>query len=83
MLHFNKLYGLWIFMFFLYLNDIKDGGRARFNYLCFMSKPKRGMALVWSSLTENLKQLEGWKWHETLPVSNVGTYIMSLRWICL
>mmetsp|Transcript_16723 Transcript_16723/g.36275 ORF Transcript_16723/g.36275 Transcript_16723/m.36275 type:complete len:84 (+) Transcript_16723:571-822(+) len=83
MLHFNKLYGPQILNFFLYLNDVEDGSGTRFNYLCFMAKPKRGTALVWPSLTGDPKQLEDWTWHKVLPVSKVGTFNVSSRSTCL
>jgi prolyl 4-hydroxylase len=59
-----------ILTFFMYLNDVEDGGGTKFEDLNFIAKPKRGSALIWPSVTDaNLDQIEEWTYHEALPVT--------------
>jgi len=73
-LHDEHPYGPRILTFFLYLNDVEGGGGTKFDYINFTAQPKKGMALVWPSLTDNLEEMDDWTWHEALPVLKGNKY---------
>jgi len=73
-LHDEHPYGPRILTFFLYLNDVEGGGGTKFDYLNFTAQPKKGMALVWPSMTDNLEEMDDWTWHEALPVLKGNKY---------
>ena len=60
---------------FLYLNDVEEGGETRFNDLSgndeglFLDiKSKKGMALIWPSVTNDPTIVDHRTYHEALPV---------------
>ena len=63
-----------VLTFFLYLNDVEEGGATRFNRLLRDDKmidvhPKKGMALIWPSvLDEDPLVMDVRTYHEALPV---------------
>lgn len=77
--HHEKLHnpsGPRILTFFLYLNDVEEGGETRFTDLMgdesnvyIDVKPKKGRALLWPSMTnEDLLMLEERTFHAALEV---------------
>jgi len=80
--HSTAPYGPRILTFFLYLNNVESGGETTFNELGLTFAPKKGMALVWPSLTDDLTEMDDWTWHEALPVLK-GTKFGANAWIHL
>ncbi|KAL3793511.1 hypothetical protein HJC23_007251 [Cyclotella cryptica] len=81
--HERTLYGPRLLTFFLYLNDVEEGGGTEFADLNFVATPKKGMALVWPSVTnENMEVKDDWTWHEALPVMS-GIKFGANAWIHL
>jgi prolyl 4-hydroxylase len=80
--HETHPYGPRILTFFLYLNDVEGGGGTRFDELGVAFEPRKGMALVWPSMTDDLAEMDDWTWHEALPVSR-GTKYGANTWIHL
>ena len=62
--------------------DDFSGGGTRFGSLDYTVKPKRGMALVWPSMQDDLKEKDDWTWHEALPVTE-GVKYGANSWIHL
>jgi len=48
--HPQSPWGPRLFTFFLYLNDVEEGGGTRFNHLNITVEPKPGRALMWPSV---------------------------------
>ena len=66
-----------------YLPTIRcSGGGTKFDDLNFTAEPKKGMALVWPSMTNDLKEMDDWTWHEALPVEK-GIKYGANAWIHL
>ena len=79
--HVDSQYGPRLLTFFLYLNDVEDGGGTQFEDLKFAAQPKRGMALVWPSVVnDNPMEKDDWTWHEALPVKK-GVKYGANAWI--
>lgn len=76
--HEKHPYGGRILTFFLYLNDVEAGGGTKFNYLNFTATPKKGGAVVWPSMTDDMKEQNDWTWHQALPVEKGIKYGVSL-----
>jgi len=71
-----------ILTIFVYLNDVEEGGGTSFEYLNFTAVPKRGAALIWPSVMDNMKEKEDWTWHEALSVEQ-GVKYGANAWIHL
>ena len=70
-----------ILTFFMYLNDVEEGGGTKFQDLNFTAQPKRGSALIWPSVTdEGVDILDEWTYHEALPVEK-GIKFGANAWI--
>ena len=54
------------------------GGGTKFNYLNFTATPKKGGAIVWPSMTDDMKEQNDWTWHQALPVEKGIKYGVSL-----
>ncbi|KAL7543208.1 hypothetical protein ACHAXR_012506 [Thalassiosira sp. AJA248-18] len=85
-IHNEHPYGPRILTFFLYLNDkttgLESGGGTKFDDLGYTAEPKKGMALVWPSVRNDLRGIEDWTWHEALPV-NEGIKYGANTWMHL
>jgi prolyl 4-hydroxylase len=85
-IHYTSSFGPRILTFFLYLNDatsgLEIGGGTAFRYLNFTATPKKGMALVWPSMMDNLEGIDDWTWHMALPVEKGVKYGANV-WIHL
>lgn len=71
-----------ILTIFMYLNDVEEGGGTEFQYLNFTATPKKGTALIWPSVMDNMEEKEDWTWHEALAVSK-GVKYGANAWIHL
>jgi len=72
-----------ILTFFMYLNDVEEGGGTKFEDLDYIAKPKRGSALIWPSvLDDDLETINDWTWHEALSVGK-GIKFGANAWIHL
>ncbi|KAL7532333.1 hypothetical protein ACHAXR_004565 [Thalassiosira sp. AJA248-18] len=69
-----------ILTFFLYLNDVEEGGETRFTNLDISIKPKKGRALVWPSvLNEDPNSSDMRMYHEAKEVIK-GTKYAANHW---
>lgn len=81
-----------IITFFLYLNDVEEGGATRFTDLTgggisLDVQPKKGMALIWPSvLDDDPSKMDVRTYHEALPVikgekygANAWFYLRSFK----
>mmetsp|Transcript_4474 Transcript_4474/g.6322 ORF Transcript_4474/g.6322 Transcript_4474/m.6322 type:complete len:643 (-) Transcript_4474:12-1940(-) len=58
-----------ILTFFIYLNDVQEGGDTHFNDIALNITPRRGMAVVWPSvLDDNPNEMDSNTFHEAMPV---------------
>jgi len=81
--HEGTQYGPRILTVFFYLNDVEEGGGTQFDELDFVTEPKRGMALIWPSTTNEAPDvMDDWTWHEALPVTK-GIKYGANTWIHL
>lgn len=70
-----------VLTFFLYLNDVEEGGETGFTNLGIDVKPKGGRALVWSSvLNEDPEESDLRMFHEAKAVVR-GTKMAANHWI--
>ena len=46
----NRLHGVRILTFYLYLSDVEEGGETRFPRIGLAVKPKTGRAVLWPSI---------------------------------
>jgi len=70
-----------IMTFFLYLNDVPEGGETRFTNLDISVQPKKGRALVWPSvLNEDPNKSDSRMYHEARPVIK-GIKYAANHWI--
>eukprot|EP00307_Rebecca_sp_RCC1486_P004928 CAMPEP_0119410100 /NCGR_PEP_ID=MMETSP1335-20130426/3217_1 /TAXON_ID=259385 /ORGANISM="Chrysoculter rhomboideus, Strain RCC1486" /LENGTH=443 /DNA_ID=CAMNT_0007434575 /DNA_START=58 /DNA_END=1385 /DNA_ORIENTATION=+ len=72
--------GVRVLTFYIYLNDVEEGGGTRFTDIDITMQPKRGRAVMWPSvLDSDLTQLEPMTHHEAIaPVS--GTKFGANLW---
>ena len=56
-----------IFTFFIYLNDVEEGGETHFPKLGLNIKPKRGRAVLWENLNEYTSEAHPMSEHAGLP----------------
>jgi len=79
----DRLCGPRILTFFLYLNDVDEGGGTRFTDLDIVISPKKGRALLWPSVLNDDPSLrDGRTRHEALTVEK-GTKYAANAWIHL
>ncbi|KAL3781708.1 hypothetical protein HJC23_009926 [Cyclotella cryptica] len=77
----NSVSGHRILTFFLYLNDVLEGGHTHFTRLDISVKPKKGRALVWPSvLNEDPSTPDLRMYHEARPVTK-GIKFAANHWI--
>jgi len=62
--------GVRILTFFLYLDDVEEGGGTHFNDLNLTIVPKKGRAVIWPNVLNNFPEvMEEWTFHEAMPVT--------------
>lgn len=72
-----------ILTFFMYLNDVEEGGGTKFEDLDYIAQPKRGSALIWPSvLDDDVETMDEWTFHEALAVEK-GIKFGANAWIHL
>mmetsp|Transcript_1571 Transcript_1571/g.3421 ORF Transcript_1571/g.3421 Transcript_1571/m.3421 type:complete len:283 (-) Transcript_1571:313-1161(-) len=77
----KKVAGHRILTFFLYLNDVEEGGETRFTNLDISISPKKGRALVWPSvLNDDPDSWDSRMYHEAQEVIK-GTKYAANHWI--
>ncbi|KAL7522774.1 hypothetical protein ACHAWX_007477 [Stephanocyclus meneghinianus] len=77
----NSVSGHRILTFFLYLNDVLEGGETHFTRLNISVKPKKGRALVWPSVLNEDPSLSDMRmYHEARPVKK-GIKLAANHWI--
>ncbi|KAL3809185.1 hypothetical protein ACHAXA_000704 [Cyclostephanos tholiformis] len=77
----NDSTGHRILTFFLYLNDVENGGETRFTTLDIDVKPKKGRALVWSSvMNDDPNRSDARMYHEAKEVLK-GIKYAANHWI--
>jgi len=82
-MHIDRQQGPRILTFFLYLNDVEDGGGTKFNDLDIVVKPKKGKALIWPSvLNRNINEKDFRTHHEAMAVKKGLKYGANV-WIHL
>lgn len=61
--------GVRVYTFFMYLNDVPEGGETAFRRLGLKVKPKKGAAILWPSVRDQeLTATEQGTYHEAMPV---------------
>ena len=77
----NKVIGHRILTFFLYLNDVEEGGETHFTNLGISVTPKKGRALIWPSvLNEDPDSSDPRMYHEAREVVK-GEKLAANHWI--
>lgn len=77
----ERLSGPRVLTFFLYLNDVEEGGGTKFNDLGIVVQPKKGRALLWPSVVDvDPMAKEFTTDHEALPVER-GIKFGANAWI--
>lgn len=64
----DRGWGKRLYTFFIYLNDVEEGGETYFTKLNKMYKPKHGTAIFWHNLTEDQKKAHPYSEHAGMPV---------------
>jgi prolyl 4-hydroxylase len=76
---FQRAQGVRILTFFMYLNDVEEGGETDFPQLGITVKPKKGQALLWPNVyMRNPDARDGRTMHQALPVKKGVKYAANL-----
>ena len=71
----HRQQGVRLLTFYLYLNDVEEGGGTEFDQLGVTVTPKRGRAALWPSVkNDNPNQQDGRTTHQALPVAKGVKY---------
>ena len=76
----KQKWGKRVYTFFIYLNDVEDGGETYFTKLNKMYKPKQGNAIFWSNLTDDQKHAHPYSEHAGMPVKTGEKWAINV-WI--
>ena len=58
-----------VYTFFMYLNDVPEGGETSFRKLALKVRPKKGSAILWPSVLDSEpNKTEPGTYHEAMPV---------------
>jgi len=61
--------GVRVYTFFMYLNDVPEGGETSFRKLALKVRPKKGSAILWPSVLDSEpNKTEPGTYHEAMPV---------------
>tara|TARA_Y100000591_G_C21709082_1_gene632474 strand:- start:41 stop:727 length:687 start_codon:yes stop_codon:yes gene_type:complete len=69
-----------VYTFFIYLNDVPEGGETEFPKLNFKFKPKKGRAIFWHNLTDDNSEAHPFSQHAGLPVISGEKWAINV-WI--
>jgi len=82
-MHIDRQQGPRILTFFLYLNDVEEGGGTKFNDLDIVIKPKKGKALIWPNIVnKDVNEKDFSTHHEAMAVEQ-GIKFGANVWIHL
>jgi len=73
-------WGQRVYTFFIYLNDVEEGGETYFPKLDIKIKPERGSAIFWDNLTTDRKKTNEYALHAGLPPIKGNKYSINV-WV--
>jgi len=77
----NRQCGVRIMTFYMYLNDVEEGGGTNFPFLNLTVTPKRGRAVLWPSVLDDQPNVQDSRTnHQALPVKK-GIKFGANAWI--
>ena len=76
----DKGWGKRVYTFFIYLNDVPEGGETYFPRLNKIYKPKQGTAIFWNNLTKDQKMAHPYSEHAGMPVKKGEKWAINV-WI--
>ena len=77
--HEGTQYGPRVLTFFMYLNDVEQGGGTQFAEINFTAQPQKGMALVWPSVTDaDPEVMDDWTWVSHLILFTNGVFSLFI-----
>lgn len=77
---YNMDWGQRVYTFFIYLNDVPEGGETLFPQLDLKFKPHRGRAILWENLTEDRSICHTLSEHGGMPVKKGVKWAINV-WI--
>lgn len=76
----EKGWGKRVYTFFIYLNDVPEGGETYFPRLNKIYKPKQGNAIFWHNLTRDQKMAHPYSEHAGMPVKKGEKWAINV-WV--
>ena len=76
----NKGWGKRVYTFFIYLNDVEEGGETYFPLLDKGFKPKKATAILWNNLTDDQSKSHPYSKHAGMPVKKGVKWAINV-WI--
>lgn len=76
----DRGWGKRVYTFFIYLNDVEDGGETYFPLLDKKFKPKKGTAILWNNLTDDQLSAHPYSKHSGMPVKKGTKWAINV-WI--
>lgn len=73
-------WGKRVYTFFIYLNDVPEGGETHFPRLNISVKPKQGSAILWENLTKDRTKTHEYSQHAGMPVKKGEKWAINV-WI--
>ena len=73
-------WGQRVYTFFIYLNDVPEGGETNFPQLDLQFKPARGRAILWENLTKDKSIRHKLSEHGGMPVKEGVKWAINV-WI--
>ena len=73
-------WGKRVYTFFIYLNDVEEGGETHFPHLNKSFKPKKGTAILWNNLTDDQSKAHPYSKHAGMPVKKGVKWAINV-WI--
>ena len=76
----DRGWGKRVYTFFIYLNDVDDGGETYFPLLNKKFKPKKGTAILWNNLTNDQLSAHPYSKHSGMPVKKGTKWAINV-WV--
>lgn len=76
----DKGWGKRVYTFFIYLNDVPEGGETYFPRLNKIYKPKQGSAIFWHNLTKDQMMAHPYSEHAGMPVKKGEKWAINV-WV--
>ena len=76
----NRGWGKRVYTFFIYLNDVEEGGETYFPLLEKSFKPKKATAILWHNLTDDQSKAHPYSKHAGMPVKKGVKWAINV-WI--